>query len=126
MSLTDNLQIVFEFNHLAYYVLKYKTIVISVPQVSIDTPQVCFGNIKIFSIIYITILTHVRSIQKVGHMTGHMTAMLQEYLRLVTSPTVNPEVWNFLGCCRFLLGMYQEADEAAQKGTEAADVLKYT
>jgi len=59
-------------------------------------------------------------------MMGHMTDMLQEYLHLVKSPTVNPEVWNFLGCCRFLLGMYQEADEAAQKGTSAADVLKCT
>ncbi|KAI0222218.1 Intraflagellar transport protein 56 [Lamellibrachia satsuma] len=47
---------------------------------------------------------------------GEYQKAMKEYERLVKTPTCNPEVWNFLGCCRFLLGMYQEADEAAQKG----------
>ena len=40
----------------------------------------------------------------------------QEYERMTKRDTFHPEVWTYLACCYFFLGMYQDADEAAQKG----------
>jgi intraflagellar transport protein 56 len=41
---------------------------------------------------------------------------LQEYNRIVSKGNCHPDVFVNLGCTYFFLGMYPEADEAAQKG----------
>jgi len=40
----------------------------------------------------------------------------QEYLALTKSEACHPDVWVNLACCYFLLGMYKESDEMAEKG----------
>ena len=42
---------------------------------------------------------------------------VQEYEKLSKREGTDPNVWTYLGCCYFMLGMYQEADKVAQKGT---------
>lgn len=42
--------------------------------------------------------------------------ILQEYVRIVNKGNCHPDVYVNLGCTYFFLGMYPEADEAAQKG----------
>ena len=36
---------------------------------------------------------------------------------MTKSESCSTEVWINLACCYFMLGMYQEADQTAQKGT---------
>ena len=35
---------------------------------------------------------------------------------MVTSESCHPDTWINLSCCYFMLGMYKEAKEAAEKG----------
>jgi intraflagellar transport protein 56 len=42
----------------------------------------------------------------------------QLYKELLKRPTINPDWHVYLGCCCFFLGMYAEADAAAQKGPQ--------
>lgn len=41
---------------------------------------------------------------------------IQEYQRIVSKGNCHPDVYVNLGCTYFFLGMYPEADDAAQKG----------
>ena len=40
----------------------------------------------------------------------------QEYEKITKAGGCHPDMWTYLGCCYFMLGMYQEADKVAQKG----------
>ena len=40
----------------------------------------------------------------------------QEYNKLIELPDVPPDVWTYLACTRFFLGMYKEAEDACKKG----------
>ena len=40
----------------------------------------------------------------------------QEYEKITKVKGCHPDMWTYLGCCYFMLGMYQEADSVAQKG----------
>ncbi|KAK2151841.1 hypothetical protein LSH36_349g03056 [Paralvinella palmiformis] len=46
---------------------------------------------------------------------GDYKKAMEEYERMTKRDTFHPEVWTYLACCYFFLGMYQDADEAAQK-----------
>lgn len=43
--------------------------------------------------------------------------VLQEYRCLTQRPECPAQVWVFLACVFFFLGLYSEAEEAASKGT---------
>ncbi|ELT97163.1 hypothetical protein CAPTEDRAFT_153891 [Capitella teleta] len=53
------------------------------------------------------------------HLSEYKKAM-EEYERLTQRDGCHPEVYTFLGCCYFLLGMYQEADAVAEKGPKTS------
>lgn len=42
--------------------------------------------------------------------------LFQEYNRILKRSEAPLEVWTYLGCCYFYLGMYKEADAAVSKG----------
>ena len=44
-------------------------------------------------------------------------SFLKEYLALTKSEACHPDVWVNLACCYFFLGMYNDADNMAQKGS---------
>eukprot|EP00047_Mylnosiga_fluctuans_P005886 m.243387 g.243387 ORF g.243387 m.243387 type:complete len:556 (-) comp14230_c0_seq1:148-1815(-) len=46
---------------------------------------------------------------------GDYSKSLGIYKKILEDPKADPEVWTYLGCCCFFLGMYKEADAAAQK-----------
>lgn len=48
------------------------------------------------------------------HLGDYKRAM-EEYERLTKQDGCHPDVWLFLGCCMFYLGLYQEADKMTQK-----------
>lgn len=48
---------------------------------------------------------------------GDYAKALSVYKKLLENPHADPELWTFLGCCCFFLGMYKEADAASMKGT---------
>ncbi|XP_005110847.2 intraflagellar transport protein 56 [Aplysia californica] len=48
------------------------------------------------------------------HLGDYKRAM-EEYERLTKREGVNPDVWLYLACCQFFLGMYPESDENAAK-----------
>ncbi|XP_055948552.1 intraflagellar transport protein 56-like isoform X1 [Argiope bruennichi] len=52
------------------------------------------------------------------HLSDYKRA-LEEYNQTLKSPDVPPEVWTYLGCCYFYLGMYKEADAAVNKGPKS-------
>ncbi|GIY25285.1 intraflagellar transport protein 56 [Caerostris extrusa] len=52
------------------------------------------------------------------HLSDYRRAM-EEYNHILKSPEVPPEVWTYLGCCYFYLGMYKEADAAVNKGPKS-------
>ena len=37
---------------------------------------------------------------------------------MTTREGCHPDVWAFLACCYFLLGMYSDADKSAQRGKQ--------
>lgn len=41
---------------------------------------------------------------------------LQEYEAMTQLDSCHPDVWSNLACCFFMLGMYDQAKEAAEKG----------
>lgn len=41
---------------------------------------------------------------------------LQEYENMTKSESCHPDVWSNLGCCYFMLGLYDEAKAAAGNG----------
>ena len=47
---------------------------------------------------------------------GDYTKAKEEYLKLTQLPSCPPDTWTQLACCYFYLGMYEEAEAAAQKG----------
>ena len=47
---------------------------------------------------------------------GDYTKAKEEYLALTQQASCAPENWTHLACCYFYLGMYQEAETAAQDG----------
>lgn len=47
---------------------------------------------------------------------GDYSKSLQVYKKLLENASADPDLWTFLGCCCFFLGMYKEADAAALKG----------
>lgn len=50
---------------------------------------------------------------------GDYTKAKEEYMFLTQQPTCDLEMWTNLACCYFYLGMYQEAEMAAQKGPKS-------
>ncbi|KAH9512870.1 Intraflagellar transport protein 56 [Bulinus truncatus] len=48
------------------------------------------------------------------HLGDYKRAM-EEYERLTKRDGVNPDVWLYLSCCQFFLGMYPESDENCSK-----------
>ncbi|XP_053353734.1 intraflagellar transport protein 56 isoform X3 [Clarias gariepinus] len=52
------------------------------------------------------------------HLGDHKRAM-EEYKALTLSPDSPPDVWVFLGCALFFLGLYKEAEEAALRGPKS-------
>ena len=54
------------------------------------------------------------------HVTSSIAVLMymynQEYEKITKVKGCHPDMWTYLGCCYFMLGMYQEADSAAQKG----------
>ncbi|XP_060569598.1 intraflagellar transport protein 56-like isoform X2 [Ruditapes philippinarum] len=55
------------------------------------------------------------------HLADYKRAM-EEYNRIVSKGNCHPDVFVNLGCTYFFLGMYPEADEAAQKGLKLAGI----
>jgi hypothetical protein len=49
----------------------------------------------------------------------------QEYKELCQMKGAPPEVWVFLGCTMFFLGMYKEAEEACTKGLCLSGFVKF-
>lgn len=49
---------------------------------------------------------------------------VQEYEAVVEKESVHPDVWANLACCYFMLGMYAEANSAAEKGVRSALSLR--
>jgi len=47
---------------------------------------------------------------------GDYKKSLAEYNKLIELPDVPPDVWTYLACTRFFLGMYKEAEDACKKG----------
>ena len=56
------------------------------------------------------------------HLADYKRAM-DEYEHLTKKANCHPEVWNFLACCYFFLGMYKEADEASAKGIKQTFIV---
>ncbi|XP_042909705.1 intraflagellar transport protein 56 [Parasteatoda tepidariorum] len=52
------------------------------------------------------------------HLSDYKRAM-EEYTRILKKPDVPLEVWTFIACCYFYLGMYKEADTAVAKGSKS-------
>eukprot|EP01137_Pigoraptor_chileana_P005442 Opistho-2@2870 len=50
------------------------------------------------------------------HNSDYKKAM-EEYQGVVKKGNCDPDVYTYLGCCYFFLGMYEEADEVAKKGS---------
>lgn len=50
--------------------------------------------------------------------------MLQEYTCLTQRPDCPAQVWVFLACVFFFLGLYREAEEAASKGTSSRSLVQ--
>jgi len=54
------------------------------------------------------------------HVTSSIAVLMymynQEYEKITKVKGCHPDMWTYLGCCYFMLGMYQEADSVAQKG----------
>ncbi|EGD72542.1 TTC26 protein [Salpingoeca rosetta] len=51
---------------------------------------------------------------------GDYRRALQTYKKLLASEGSSERIWLYLACCCFFLGMYEEADAAAQKGPQCA------
>ncbi|ORY39782.1 hypothetical protein LY90DRAFT_41209 [Neocallimastix californiae] len=49
------------------------------------------------------------------HLGDYKKAM-EIYLNMTKNPNCDPLIYLYLGCCYFFLGLYEEADKAAQKG----------
>ncbi|XP_054712427.1 intraflagellar transport protein 56-like [Uloborus diversus] len=52
------------------------------------------------------------------HLSDYRRAM-EEYNRVLKKSDVPLEIWTYLGCCYFYLGMYKEADTAVAKGPKS-------
>ncbi|XP_061585122.1 intraflagellar transport protein 56 [Cololabis saira] len=52
------------------------------------------------------------------HLGDHKRAM-EEYRSLTVKPECPPDVWVYLGCALFFLGLYKEAEEAAVKAPKS-------
>lgn len=52
------------------------------------------------------------------HLGDYKRAM-EEYVALTKRSGCHPDVWIFLACCFFFLGMYKDADEAAKKAPQS-------
>jgi len=44
--------------------------------------------------------------------------MNQEYEKITKKDSCYPDIWTYLGCCYFMLGMYTEAEKSAEMGKE--------
>eukprot|EP00043_Microstomoeca_roanoka_P001450 m.32785 g.32785 ORF g.32785 m.32785 type:complete len:557 (-) comp10821_c0_seq1:150-1820(-) len=55
-----------------------------------------------------------------GFHLGDYRRSLQTYKKLLAQPGCDDKFWLYLACCCFFLGMYEEADAAAQKGPQCA------
>nr|XP_057938304.1 intraflagellar transport protein 56 [Doryrhamphus excisus] len=53
------------------------------------------------------------------HLGDYKRAM-EEYKTMTMKPDCPPDVWVYLGCAMFFLGLYKEAEEAALKGPKSA------
>ncbi|XP_061883038.1 intraflagellar transport protein 56 [Entelurus aequoreus] len=53
------------------------------------------------------------------HLGDYKRAM-EEYKTMTAKPDCNPDVWVYLACVMFFLGLYKEAEEAALKGPQSA------
>jgi hypothetical protein len=51
---------------------------------------------------------------------------MQEYEGLTNNESCHPDVWINLACCYFMLGMYDEAKAAIDKGSDIMYVYCYT
>ncbi|KFM78403.1 Tetratricopeptide repeat protein 26, partial [Stegodyphus mimosarum] len=52
------------------------------------------------------------------HLSDYRRAM-EEYNKILQKEDAPAEVWTYLGCCYFYLGMYKEADAAVTKGPKS-------
>lgn len=51
------------------------------------------------------------------HLGDYKRAM-EEYEKITKAGGCHPDMWTYLGCCYFMLGMYQEAEKVAQKADD--------
>ncbi|XP_077980438.1 intraflagellar transport protein 56-like [Glandiceps talaboti] len=50
---------------------------------------------------------------------GEYKKSMEEYEKLTKNEACHPDIWVNLGCCYFLLGMYEEADQSSLKGPKS-------